>query len=177
MEEELLLFIKKCQNNDRKSQQYIYKNFYSYALGICQRYTKNREEAVAVLNLGFLKIFTNINRFDHTRSFRTWLRRIMINVSIDNYRANINSVYFLELDQVNDIYEVNQCESNLNYSDLLEMVRKLPRAYQAVFNLFAIDGYSHEEVAECLNISVGTSKSNLHKARKKLKDMINGADK
>jgi RNA polymerase sigma factor (sigma-70 family) len=174
MDEKLPLLIKNCQQQDRKSQELLYKTFYSYALGICLRYTKSRSEAASVLNQGFFKAFTHIDRFDQSRQFKSWLGRIMMNASIDNYRANLNEAYALDIDEVNDVYEVNRCDSNLNYHDLLTMVRQLPPAYQAVFNLFAIDGYSHEEIAEFLNISIGTSKSNLHKARKKLKYMVNG---
>jgi RNA polymerase sigma factor (sigma-70 family) len=176
MDEELLLLIKNCLRKDRKSQQVLYKTFYGYAMGICLRYTNNRSEAVEVLNQGFLKVFTHIDRFDQTREFKSWLGRIMMNASIDNYRANLRTAHVLDIDEVDDIGHVNLCDSNLNYSDLLTMVQQLPPAYQTVFNLFAIDGYTHEEIAERLDISVGTSKSNLHKARKKLKQMITTID-
>jgi RNA polymerase sigma factor (sigma-70 family) len=176
MDEELLLLIKNCLKKDRKSQQLLYKSFYGYAMSICLRYTNNRSEAVEVLNQGFLKVFTHIDRFDQNREFKSWLGRIMINASIDNYRSNLRTAYVLDIDEVDDIGHVGLCDSNLNYADLLGMVQQLTPAYQTVFNLFAIDGYSHEEIAEQLQISVGTSKSNLHKARKKLKQMITAND-
>jgi RNA polymerase sigma factor (sigma-70 family) len=175
-EEELHLIIKDCIQNDRKCQQVLYKSFYGYALGICLRYTNDRDEAVEVLNKGFFKIFTHLDRFDTTRPFKSWLGRIMMNTSIDHYRSNLKMAYVMDLDEASHVTEGDLSNSNLNYADLISMVQKLPPAYRTVFNLFAIEGYSHEEIAELLEISVGTSKSNLHKARKKLKQMICLAD-
>jgi RNA polymerase sigma factor (sigma-70 family) len=176
MDEELLLLIQGCLKKDRKSQQLLYKKFYGYAMGICLRYTNDRSEAVEVINQGFLKAFTHIERFDTNRPFKSWLGRIMMNAAIDNYRSNLRTAYFQDIDETDDIGEVNLCDSNLNYQDLLRMVQQLPPVYRAVFSLFAIDGYSHEEIAELLHINIGTSKSNLHKARKKLKQMIISLD-
>lgn len=176
MDEELLLLIKNCLKRDRKSQQLLYKKFYGYAMGICLRYTNNRDEAVEVLNQGFLKVFTHIDRFDLERPFKSWLGRIMMNASIDNYRSNLRTAYFEDIEEVDDVGDVNLSDSNLNYNDLLTMIQQLPPAYRTVFSLFAIDGYAHEEIGELLQISVGASKSNLHKARKKLKQMIVAID-
>jgi len=140
-EEELHELIKGCVKQDRKCQKMLYKAFYGFAMGICLRYTNDRDEASGVLNQGFFKVFTHIDSFDTARPFKAWLGRIM-----------------------------------MNYNDLLVMVQQLPPAYRTVFNLFAIEGYSHEEIAVMLNINAGTSKSNLHKARLKLKKMILEAD-
>jgi RNA polymerase sigma factor (sigma-70 family) len=100
----------------------------------------------------------------------------MMNVSIDYYRANLKMAYTEDLESAEHISDGDYTDKNLNYNDLLEMVQKLPQAYRTVFNLFAIDGYSHEEIGEMLNINAGTSKSNLFKARQKLKQMIMDAD-
>ncbi|MES2418189.1 MAG: sigma-70 family RNA polymerase sigma factor [Bacteroidota bacterium] len=172
VEEELRLLIRNCIQNDRRCQQALYKTFYGYAMGICLRYTNNRDEAVEVLNKGFFKVFAHLDRFDPERPFKSWLGRIMMNVSIDHYRANLKMAYFQDLEEARYVSESNLSDSHLNYNDLIAMVQQLPPAYRTVFNLFAIDGYSHEEIAELLQINVGTSKSNLHKARKKLRQMI-----
>jgi RNA polymerase sigma factor (sigma-70 family) len=111
-----------------------------------------------------------------TRPFKAWLGRIMMNVSIDYYRANLKMAYTDDLDKAEHLTDGELVDRNLNYEDLLRMVQQLPQAYRTVFNLFAIDGYSHEEIGDMLNISPGTSKSNLHKARQKLKTMILKAD-
>lgn len=175
-EEELHLIIKECIKKDRKCQQVLYKTFYGYAMGICLRYTNDRDEAVEILNKGFFKVFTHLDRFDTSRPFKSWLGRIMMNTSIDHYRSNLKMAYLIDLDEASHVSDGDLSDSNLNYADLISMVQKLPPAYRTVFNLFAIDGYTHEEIAELLQISVGTSKSNLHKARKKLKQLIFLAD-
>jgi len=171
-EEELHQLIRGCIKQDRKCQKMLYKAFYGFSMGICLRYTGNRDEACEVMNQGFFKVFTHIERFDMSRPFKAWLGKIMMNVSIDFYRANLKMAYTEDLDKAEDISDNELADKNLNYNDLLAMVQKLPQAYRTVFNLFAIEGYSHEEIGEMLNINAGTSKSNLHKARQKLKQMI-----
>jgi RNA polymerase sigma-70 factor (ECF subfamily) len=175
-EEELQQLIRDCIKNNRKSQKALYKAFYGFAMGICLRYAGNRGEAAEVMNQGFFKVFSRMDRYRNDLPFKAWLGRIMINSSIDFYRSKLKVAYMDDIDEVHDISDGRQVDSNLNYADLLNMVQHLPQAYRTVFNLFAIEGYSHEEIGELLNISVGTSKSNLHKARQKLKEMILKSD-
>ena len=175
-EEELHQLIRGCIKQDRKCQKMLYKAFYGFSMGICLRYAGDRDEAAEVLNQGFFKVFTHIESFDTSRPFKAWLGKIMMNVSIDHYRANLKMAYTEDLDQAENISDGDIADKNLHYNDLLAMVQKLPQAYRTVFNLFAIEGYSHEEIATMLNINAGTSKSNLHKARQKLKQMIFKAD-
>jgi len=175
-EDELHQLVRGCIKQDRKSQKMLYKAFYGFAMAICLRYTGDRDEASGVLNQGFFNVFKNIERYDQERSFKAWLGKIMTNVSIDHYRANLKMAYTDDLEAAEHISDGDYTDKNLNYADLLAMVQKLPNAYRTVFNLFAIDGYSHEEIAEMLNINPGTSKSNLFKARQKLKQMIADAD-
>jgi RNA polymerase sigma factor (sigma-70 family) len=171
-EEELHQLINGCLKQDRKSQKMLYKSFYGFSMAICLRYTGNRDEAAEVMNQGFFKVFINIERYDVNRPFKAWLGKIMMNVSIDYYRANLKMAYTEDIEMAENIGDDSMAEKNLNYDDLLAMVQQLPQAYRTVFNLFAIDGYSHDEIAAMLNINAGTSKSNLHKARYKLKQMI-----
>ena len=175
-EEELHQLIRGCIKQDRKCQKMLYKAFYGFSMGICLRYAGNRDEAAEVMNQGFFKVFTHIERFDMSRPFKAWLGKIMMNASIDFYRANLKMAYTDDLDKAEEIGDRELADRNLNYNDLLTMVQQLPQAYRTVFNLFAIEGYSHEEIGEMLNINAGTSKSNLHKARQKLKQMILKAD-
>jgi RNA polymerase sigma factor (sigma-70 family) len=175
-EEELHQLIKGCIKQDRKCQKTLYKTFYGFAMGICLRYAGNRYEAAEVMNQGFFKVYTHIERYDMAKPFKAWLGKIMINVSIDFYRANLKMAYMDDLDKAEDMSDGELPDRNLNYNDLLAMVQQLPQAYRTVFNLFAIEGYSHDEIGEMLNINAGTSKSNLHKARQKLKQMILNAD-
>ncbi|HTH82299.1 MAG TPA: sigma-70 family RNA polymerase sigma factor [Mucilaginibacter sp.] len=175
-DEELHQLIKGCIKQDRKCQKMLYKAFYGFSMGICLRYANDRDEAAEVMNQGFFKVFTHIESFDTSRPFKAWLGKIMMNVSIDYYRANLKMAYTEDLEQAEHVSDGDIADKNLNYADLLAMVQKLPQAYRTVFNLFAIEGYSHEEIASMLNINAGTSKSNLHKARQKLKNMILKAD-
>ncbi len=146
--------------------------YYGYAMRICLRYAKSKDEAVEMLNDGFMKVFTNMHRYDQQRSFNAWLGTIMINTSIDYYRHRIKQMEMEELNAKHEMEDSETILSHLHYEELIQLVQKLSYAYRTVFNLFAIDGYSHEEIAEMLSISVGTSKSNLFKARENLKKML-----
>lgn len=161
-----------CIRKDRASQHLLYKEFYSYSLGICKRYSISEFEASDVLNKGFLKIFNNIGLYDATKPIKAWIGKIMVNTAIDHYRANLR---FIGHDDISE-YEHNGTEAvvygQMAYKELLLLVQSLSPSYRVVFNMYAIDGYSHDEIAKKLNISVGSSKSNLFKARQKLQDMI-----
>ena len=167
-----LNLIEGCVKKDRRSQKELYKLYYGYALRICLRYAKNKDEAIEVVNDGFMKVFTHIVRYQVEQSFNSWLSTIMINTAIDHYRKRIKQ---LEMEELNEQHQVEDREnilSNINYEDLIKLVQKLSYAYRTVFNLFAIDGYTHEEISTLLHISVGSSKSNLFKARENLKKML-----
>jgi RNA polymerase sigma factor (sigma-70 family) len=161
-----------CIKKDRRSQKDLYKLYYGYSMRICLRYAKSKDEAVEMVNDGFMKVFTNLHRYDRERSFNAWLSTIMINTSIDYYRAKIRQLQMEELNANHEMEDSENILSHLNYEELIKLVQRLSHAYRTVFNLFAIDGYSHEEIATKLSISVGTSKSNLFKARESLKKML-----
>lgn len=171
-EAELQELIAGCLQHSRKDQKMLYKAFYGFAMSICLRYAGNRYEASEIMNQGFLKVFTNLHKYDKARPFIAWVGRIMMNTSVDYYRSNLKLSLHDDLDAAEDIGHNDLPDQKLNYDDLLSMVQQLPNAYRTVFNLFAIEGFSHEEIATKLNISTGTSKSNLFKAREKLKVMV-----
>ncbi len=166
-----MVLIEGCKEHDRESQRLLYKHYYSYALGICIRYSKNREEANEILNDGFMKVFNKIEKYDVTRSFEGWLKRIMINTAIDHYRVNKKHYYQEDVAELNHSVPERAIDE-LSYEELLLLVQKLSPAYRTVFSLFAIDDYTHEDIAKQLGISIGASKSNLSKARAKLKQML-----
>jgi RNA polymerase sigma factor (sigma-70 family) len=168
--------IEGCMRNERESQKALYKHFYGFAMGICLRYANNRLDAAGILNDGFFKAFKNISKYETDKAFMPWLGRIMTNTAIDYYRINLKFSGHDDIVDHQDMVQVNTVHDHLAYQELLLLVQQLTPAYRAVFNLFAIDGYSHEEIAELLKISVGTSKSNLFKARLKLQEMIKVAD-
>jgi RNA polymerase sigma factor (sigma-70 family) len=161
-----------CLQQNRKDQKMLYKVFYGFAMRICLRYAGNRYDAVEIMNQGFLKVFNNLHTYDADRPVIPWIGRIMINTSVDYYRRNLKLLLNDDLDAAEDIGHNDLPDQKLNYDDLLGMIQQLPNAYRIVFNLFAIEGFSHEEIATQLSISKGTSKSNLFKARGKLKKMI-----
>ena len=172
MEEKLSQLLDGCLKNDRHSQKLLYQEYYNFAMSICLRYTTNRYEASEVLNDGFFKVFTNLAKYDRGRPFKAWLGKIMRNVAIDYYRTNLKTAFQEELDKAEGVETENLIENKLSYEDLLAIVQTLPHSYRVVFNLYEIDGYTHEEIAAMLGISTGTSRSNLCKAKHKLQEMI-----
>ena len=171
-EAELQKLIAGCLEQDRKDQKMLYKAFYGFAMGICLRYAGNRYEAAEIMNQGFFKVFKNLDKYNYDKPFKAWLGRIMMNASIDYYRSNLKMAYTEGLEKAEDVVQDDFPDKKLRYDDLLAMIQTLPQAYRTVFNLYAIEGYSHEEIGEILGISAGTSKSNLFKARDKLKKMV-----
>ncbi len=165
-----------CIKQDRKAEYELYKKCYSYLMNICTRYSKDKDSASEALNAGYLKILKNLASYKPEIPFRVWIRRIMINTLIDEYRKNKRErekISYVEQYYDNaDFSEVNEAMSRINCSDLLEEINRLPSATKKVFNLFAIDGYSHKEIGEMLDISEGTSKWHLNSARQKLKEYI-----
>jgi RNA polymerase sigma factor (sigma-70 family) len=164
-----------CLKNDRKCQELLYKQFYGYAMGVCMRYVPNREEALEVVNDGFLKIFQKVQMYDAEKPFKIWLRRIMINTALDHYRQNVKFQHNTDLSVAENTIAAADSDniySTLAHEDLIELIQQLTPSYRTVFNLYVIDGYSHEEIAQRLGISEGTSKSNLARARENLRVML-----
>lgn len=175
-EAQLQQLIAGCLKQDRKDQKMLYKTFYGYAMSICLRYAGNRYEASEILNHGFFKVLSNLNKYSTDKPFKAWIGRIMMNASIDYYRSNIRMANADDLEKAENLVHEDLPDKKLRYDDLLAMIQQLPNAYRTVFNLYAIEGYTHEEIAVMLGISTGTSKSNLFKARDKLKRMIIDAE-
>jgi RNA polymerase sigma factor (sigma-70 family) len=169
--------INDCIRRNRRAEYELYKILYSFMMSVCYRYTHQKELAEEMLNMGFLKILNNLEKYDQSMPFKAWVRRIMINTLIDEYRKNKSlksKISYVEEYYDSEHYsETNDAIKKLNAGEILQMIEKLPRASAQVFNLFAIDGYSHKEIADMLEISEGTSKWHLNYARQKLKEMIN----
>ncbi len=142
-------------------------------MSVCLRYCKTKEEAAEVVNDGFLKVFQNLARFDSRQPFKNWFKRILINASIDFYRNQNKHYYHQDIDTAWSVKsDTPSSESNLLVTDLMRLVESLPITYKTSFCLFAIDGYSHQEIAETMGISVGTSKSNVSRARQMLRERL-----
>ncbi len=172
-DENLLRLIKGCRKKNREAQKLLYQEFYGYGMSICIRYGSGSEEAIEVLNDAFMRVFTNIKKFDVSYPFKPWFRRILINESINAAKrragkfkeANIEEAYGAAIDEV--------VTSNISHQEVVAMIQQLSPQYQTVFNLHVIEGYTHEEISKMLLISIGTSKSNLSKAKEKLRTFLN----
>lgn len=166
--------IEGCKKDDRKAQEELYRNYYRAMMTLCLRYTKNETDALEVLNTGFYKVYKNINRFDAAKaSLYTWIRTIIINSCLDFIKAKQTLSGAGELEQAAQIHVPPAAISNMSATEILQLVRELPPATQAIFNLYVMEGYNHPEIAKLTGTSEGTSKWHLSEARKKLQKMIN----
>lgn len=165
--------IEACRRGESKAQQQLYTQFAGMMLGVCIRYVKNQMDAEEVLINGFMKVFQHIGNFEQKGSFEGWIRRIMVNEALMHLRKKEPMHLAIERDTL-DISAPAQADTELQAEELLQMLNELPAGYRAVFNLYAIEGFSHKEIAEMLQISEGTSKSQLSKARAMLQRMLQG---
>lgn len=175
MTDDLKILIKECQKNKRAAQSEIYKRFSDNLFSVCLRYTKNYEDAQDVFQDGFILIFKKIGQYEFKGAFEGWMRRIMVNLCIEKFRKT-NHLYVVNEEITSEDYEsgdeIHEDENDYTYEELLSFIRQLPDRYRQVFNLYIIDGFSHIQISEMLNISIGTSKSNLSRAREKLVSII-----
>lgn len=172
------LLIKGCIAGDRAYQTKLYDLYSPKMLGVCLRYSKNREEAEEILHEGFLRVFNYISKFKESGSFEGWIRKIMVNCALSRYRnkSHLQPVTRLDIFGFEAISETD-IASNLDAKELLAIIQSLPPGYRLVFNLYVFEGYKHREIAEALGISVGTSKSNLSDARTYLKKILTAKKK
>jgi RNA polymerase sigma factor (sigma-70 family) len=165
-----------CIKQDRKAEYELYRLAYSYLMSICMRYSRDKDTASEILNMGYLKILRNLGSYKPEIPFKAWIRRIMVNTLIDEYRKNKREkekvTYVEEYYDNVDFSDVNDALSRISCKQIFQHVNTLPEATKKVFNLFVIDGYSHREIADLLGISEGTSKWHLNAARQKLKELI-----
>jgi RNA polymerase sigma-70 factor (ECF subfamily) len=157
--------------NNRQAQQKIYSKYSPKMLGVCRQYIKDLQQAEDIMITAFMKVFTNLDSFEHKGSFEGWIRRIMVNECISYIRVQ-KKVSFLEDEYyVEDSF--NNIESHFSVNDIQSLIDSLPDGYKMVFNLYIIEGYKHQEIAKMLGINEGTSKSQLSHARKMLQEQIN----
>ena len=168
--EEISLLIEGCIRKDRNCQRLLYTHFYSFGMGISLRYSNTKEEAGEIFNDSFLKVFNKIASYKIENSFNGWLRRIIINTALDYYRKN--KKYYNQLSIEDYTLSYNDVLDDINYEEIAKLIQKLSPAYKTIFNLYVIDGYSHKEIAEIMDISIGASKSGLSRARINLQKML-----
>lgn len=167
--------IKGCKKNDRRSQNALYKKYFPLMTSIALRYGKNEHEALQLVNGGFLKVLLNIKKYSKDYSFATWIRIVLVNHIVDEFRKEkryITNMHLTEFEEETELVSYNQGEMRLEVKELRDMLNCLPDVSKQVFNLYAIDGYKHKEISEMLGISEGTSKWHVSDARKKLKVLL-----
>jgi len=168
-----LTLIQNCVKGDPVAQRKLFEKFAPKMMTVCLRYLKDVQEAEDVLQDGFIKIFQKIDAYQNTGSFEGWMRRIMVNTALDQIRKNRKMGFSDEFDAVE--YRVENADftfENLVAEDLMKLIANLPDGYKVVFNMFAIEGYSHKEIAEVLGISENTSKSQFSRARAYLRNKL-----
>jgi RNA polymerase sigma factor (sigma-70 family) len=177
--QQLTHIIEGCVKAKRESQKELYKIYYGFSMGICMRYCKHKDEAVEIVNDGFLKIFKTVSNFipkyeNYDASLMGWIKKVMVFTAIDHYRKNYKQHAAVELDavhfEITDTFESSI--DRMSYKEIIALVQLLSPTYRTVFNLYVIDGFKHEEISKKLNISIGTSKSNLSKARINIQNML-----
>jgi len=165
--------IKGCQKRDRKSQKELYEMFKTSMFGICLRYSGDYNDAQDILQDGFLKVYEKVQQFQFRGSFKGWIGKIMINTALERFRSKYQIININ--DNIKEVDSKGNSDASVDISvkELLKFIQELSPKYRLVFNLFAIEGYSHKEIGKMLNISEGTSKSNLSRARVILQGKIN----
>lgn len=164
--------IQEAKNGDRKSIELLYKQFYGYAMSVALRYSNSREEACEIINDSFMKAFDKLDHYDPQNSFKGWLRRILINTSIDYYRKNIKHTAVMDIEKADAETLEADVFDRLSAEDILGILRDLPEILRIIFNMYEIEGYSHIEISEQLGIPSSTSRTYLARAKKKLREKI-----
>lgn len=170
--------IEACKKNDRRAQEKLYEWYFVKVMPTCMRYHRNEEDARSVLNIGFVKVCRNLDKLKPDTPFEAWVRRIVMNTIIDEFRKNKNYLQLVDAKETDRELEIksevieNDVWSKMETDVLMGLLKKLPEVSRKVFNLYVIDGYTHKEIGEMLAISDGTSKWHLSNARRLLRDMI-----
>ncbi|MEL6124657.1 MAG: sigma-70 family RNA polymerase sigma factor [Bacteroidota bacterium] len=165
-------YLPACVRQERWAQELLYKDYYPMMMPVCMRYSNNDEDALDILHEGFIKVFRHIHKYQLGTSLTAWIKRIMVNTAIDFYRRRVRR----RTEDLDTAYSVKSTDPNaLNFlaaEEIIQCLNQLSPSYRSIFNLYVIEGYSHREIAEQLGISESTSRSNLVKARSKLRTLL-----
>ena len=165
--------IKGCIRKDKKYQKLLFDQYAPILLPVCMRYSHDKQNAEDILQEGFIKIFDNLQQFRSEGSLEGWMKRIMVNTALNHYRSNLKHLYHQDVDEISEILPSGKdTNAELQAKDILALVQKLPSGYRTVFNMYDIEGYSHKEIAQELDITENTSKTQLLKARKMLQKFL-----
>jgi RNA polymerase sigma-70 factor (ECF subfamily) len=161
--------IQECKKGSLKYQEMLYKRFFSYAMGVGMRYLSDRDDTLEVVNDSFIKVFKSIKDFKNEQNLKPWLSRIVVNTALDRRRKDLKHQNLSPLENASDLSYPAQALENLNARDICQILDKLPNIQRMVFNMYEIDGYSHEEIGNILQIPASSSRVNLSRAKEKLK--------
>jgi RNA polymerase sigma-70 factor (ECF subfamily) len=163
-----------CARHDRRSQQMLYEKYSRYLLGVCMRYSTDKAEAEDILQESFLKIYFNIKEYSGTGSFTGWLRKVAVNTAITHYHKNLKYRYHIDIEEYVTVETgVTSFEEDFFTSDeLYKVLNQLPTGYRMVFNLYAVEGYKHKEIADMLSIDTNTSKSQYSRAKAVIREKL-----
>lgn len=164
--------VKGCRDNKSLAQRLVYERYAGKMLALCLRYIRDHSEAEEVMIGGFTKVFSKIDQFKGDGSFEGWIRKIMVNESLIYLRKNKSMYLEVDIGEADREPDFQNLETSLEAEDLMKMIQELPVGYRTVFNLYAIEGFSHKEIAAQLGININTSKSQLSRARKILQKML-----
>src|ERR1700748_2924015 len=159
--------IRQCKTGSLKYQELLYKQFYGYAMGVGLRYCINRDDALEVVNDAFIKVFNSIKNYNSERPFKAWLRTIVVNTAIDRRRQDLKFQLHVEIENAMPLGTGRTVISDLNAQDILKLMQQLPAMHQTIFNLYEIDGYSHDEISKMLTIPESSSRVYLSRAKEK----------
>ncbi|WP_394995161.1 RNA polymerase sigma factor [Emticicia sp.] len=169
----LMEVVEDCLRGKESAMKKFYEHFHGFALSVCMSYCDNRDDALEIMNDGFLKVFKNLDKIENIERIKPWLRRIMINVAIDHFRKNIRKLSNKLPENVADPnYGDASVYAKLSSEDIMKAVQSLPTNYRMVFNLYAVEGYSHKEIGEMLKIAESTSRANLSLANGLLREKL-----
>ncbi len=167
------ILLQGCLKGNRNAQNQLYQKYKGQMFGLCLRYAKNRDEAEDLLQEGFIKIFIDLYQYRPIGALGAWMRRVIINVALQHIRKRKNLFSDVELDKVAHLYTTqDEIFSQFRTKVLVKMIQQLPDGYRIVFNMYVIEGFSHQEIAEKLNITASTSKSQLSRAKATLRQLL-----
>lgn len=174
---EVLQWVEDCRLGSTRAQHKLFRHFYGSVMSVCMRYAGNTDEAADMLNEGFLKVFSNLDKYENTGSFEAWLKRVVCNAALDYRRRFVKKVDFVNIDEMPDTKQiadeaVNDAVARISSQELVELIQQLPPVTRMVFNMFVFEGYSHRDIALALNITENTSAWHVNSARSKLKEAI-----
>ena len=173
---EVLQWVHDCRKGNTRAQHKLFKYFYGSVMNVCMRYAGSTDEAADMLNEGFLKVFSNLDKYENSDSFEAWLKRVVCNAALDYRRRYDKKVELVDIDEVQDShlsdFNVNDAISNISSNEIVGLIQQLPPVTRTVFNMFVFEGFSHREIAQQLNISESTSAWHVNNARYRLKEAL-----